>query len=378
MTTTPMSLHLLLRSQLEALREHGFAVKCLCAPGNWVSELRADGFDLDLIKMERELAPLQDVATLGRLVRYLRETKPDIINTHTPKAGLLGPLAARIARVPVIIHTVHGLLFHDEMPLPQQVLGFGAEAFTALSAQYLFFQSREDLETAVKLRFVPRDHAHYIGNGINVEHFRKDLARPRTTMREELNIPESALVIGTVCRLVYEKGLLELIEAASTIRKHHPNAVFVVIGPRELDQNDAVTEADIARAERDLGFRFLGFRKDTRDLYNMMDVFVLPSHREGIPRALMEAAATEVPSVATRIRGIREVVVDGQTGVLVEARNAASLTEGLLRILADPAQRQAWALAGAARIREHFSQKAYDRRVVEGIEQAWRRRKRGH
>jgi glycosyltransferase involved in cell wall biosynthesis len=333
--TSDVSVRLLLLDQIKALEADGHQVTAVCAPGPWVESVRRAGVRVETIAMEREIAPLHDVRSTVALARLFRRHKFDVVHTHTPKAGLIGPLAARLAGVPHIVHTIHGLLFHDRMTRMRQTIFWIPEKITATFCDRLLSQSWEDIERAVRSRLCSRKKISYLGNGIDVAHFALQAIHGRTETLREVGLQASDFVVGCVGRLVREKGFMELFAAAETLTARDGQIKFVVIGPRETDQNDALDAKYMDDLQRRGVVRFVNWCDDMRQWYAAMDIFVLPSYREGIPRACMEAAAMRLPVAASDIRGCREVVLDGDTGLLVPPRNIPRLVEAIERLHED-------------------------------------------
>lgn len=333
--TSSMSVRLLLLDQIKALQADGHDVVAVCAPGTWVESVRSAGVTVLTVPMEREIAPLRDLRSMAALMTCFRQHKFDVVHTHTPKAGLIGPIAARMAGVPQIVHTVHGLLFHDRMSRLRQSIFWVPEKITATFCDRILSQSREDVERAVHSRLCSRDKISYIGNGIDVARFAPQATYERSQKLREVGLQHSDFVVGSVGRLVEEKGFRELFAAAETLTTRYPQLKFVVIGPRETDQNDALNNDYMDELQRRGVVRFVNWCDDVRPWYAAMDLFVLPSYREGIPRACMEAAAMTRPIVASDIRGCREVVIDGETGLLVPPRDVPQLVDAIERLYQD-------------------------------------------
>ena len=324
-----MSVRLLLLDQIKALQADGHDVVAVCAPGPWVESVRSAGVTVHTVPMEREIAPLRDLRSMAALTRCFREHKFDVVHTHTPKAGLIGPIAARLAGVPQIVHTVHGLLFHDRMTPLRQSIFWLPEKITATFCHRILSQSREDVERAVRSHLCSRRKISYIGNGIDVSRFELESNYDRSQKLREVGLHPGDFVVGSVGRLVEEKGFRELFAAAELLSSRHTQVKFVVIGPRETDQNDALDNDYMDDLQRRGVVRFVNWCDDVRPWLAAMDLFVLPSYREGIPRACMEAAAMMRPIVASDIRGCREVVVNGETGLLVPPRDIPQLVEAI-------------------------------------------------
>lgn len=371
LTTTDISLELLLGPQLSAFIDAGYEVIGVSAPGPFVEAIEARGVThVPLANATRSMAPHKDLLAIGELARLFRRLRPDIVHTHNPKPGLYGRIAARLARVPVIVNTVHGLYAQPEDPWTRRWPVYGLERLASTCSQAELVQNEEDLETLSKVLRVPGRKLTLLGNGIDLERFTAGAAATasavgttggtRAAVRQELGLPADAVVVGAVGRLVIEKGYVELLEAWAKVRAIHPEAVLVVVGPDDDAKADALPAGLIERA-RGERIRFLGMRDDVHDLYHAMDIYVLASHREGFPRSAMEAAACGLPIVATDIRGCRQVVDDGITGVLVPVRDPQRLADALADLIGDTTRRQTMSQAAVERAAEHFDQ----RRVID-------------
>jgi len=358
-TTVDLSLRFLLLGQLQAYRDAGFETIGVSAPGPWVTELRESGIaHLAVPSLRRKQAPLADLKAFATLVNVLRRTRPTIVHTHTPKAGVLGRIAARLAGVPIVINTVHGFYVSDASPVFRRAVLF-LERVAARCSDFEFCQSAEDLVLLRQLGVIDPRRSAYLGNGIDLRTFDPERI-DRRTARARLNIPAEAVVVGTVGRLVWEKGYREFFAMAEALRGSDPNVVILAVGPLEPGKEDAVP----SRVVDDVGgrgvVRFLGMRTDMPELYAAMDIFVLPSYREGFPRAAIEAAAMGLPLVATDIRGCREVVAEARNGFLVPPRDSGLLVDRVRRLIADTGLRARLAQESRRRALAEFD----ERRIV--------------
>jgi glycosyltransferase involved in cell wall biosynthesis len=366
LTTTDISLELLLGPQLEAFAAAGYEVLGVSAPGPFVEALRARGIrHVPLAHATRAVAPHRDLAALGELWRLFRRLRPEVVHTHNPKPGVYGRLAARAAGVPVVVNTVHGLYATPEDRWARRAAVYTLERLAATCSDAELVQNPEDLATLRRVLRVPAAKLVLLGNGVDLDRFGRRAhperwAARRARVRAGWGLDDRAVVVGAVGRLVLEKGYAELFAAWDQIRAAHPDAVLVVAGPVDADKADAVPADLLARAEA-AGVRLLGLRDDVEDLYCAMDLYVLASHREGFPRSAMEAAASGLPIVATDIRGCRQVVDDGVTGLLVPVRDAAALAAAVGRLVADGDLRRRMGDAAAARAEAEFDQ----RRVID-------------
>lgn len=360
-TTTDISLALLLGPQLSAFADAGFEVFGVSAPGPFVAELEATGIrHIALRHSTRSVSPIGDIRAAGELFALLHRLRPDIVHTHNPKPGIYGRLGGKVARVPVVVNTVHGLYATAEDSRARRALVYGFERLAATCSDAELVQNEEDLATLMALH-VPADRLHLLGNGIDLDRFapgpRAEAARRR--VRAELGVDDTTVVVGAVGRLVWEKGYGELFAAAQRLRERCPEVTVVVAGPSEPAKADGIVPAALAAAASS-GVRFLGYRSDVEDLYATFDIYVLASYREGFPRSAMEAAAMGLPIVATDIRGNRQVVEDGITGLLVPPRDAKALTDAVARLSGDSSLRAKMGWAAVAKAKLEFDQ----RRVI--------------
>ena len=353
-----MSLELLLGPQLRAFADAGYEVIAASSPGRYVADLERSGIrHVALRHATRAFAPHRDLAALFELRSRFLELRPDIVHTHNPKPGVYGRLAARWARVPAVVNTVHGLYALPSDPWGKRALAYGVERAAAACSQVELVQNPEDLLVLQKLG-VRREKLTLLGNGIDLDRFdpaRIDVATA-AMLRHEVGDGPDDVVCGVVGRLVWEKGYRDFFNAATQLRRRIPHLKFVVVGPSDPRKRDAVTDVDLRRAEAEANIRFLGLRDDIAALYAAMDLYALASRREGWPRSAMEAAAMGLPIVATDIRGCRQVVEHGVTGILVPARDAEALADAIESLARDPGARQRMGRAAQRKARREFDQ----------------------
>jgi glycosyltransferase involved in cell wall biosynthesis len=358
-TTSAMSLRYLLLNQLGALRERGYAVTGVSSPGEDVATLEASGIAHRPVAMTRRFTPIRDLRALVALLGTMRREGFTIVHAHNPKPGLLAQLAARLAGVPVVVNTLHGFYFHDGMGPWARRFYVTLERVAALCSDVILSQNEEDVTTALREGIVKPHRIKLLGNGIDLRRF--DPARlPRDTrrlVRASLGIAEDAPVVGFVGRLVAEKGVPELLRAARLVREWVPDTVFLLVGGSDEEKPgnlspDAARAAGVADA-----CVFTGVRHDLPELYRAMDVFALPSHREGFPRAAMEAAAMGLPCVVSDVRGCRQVVAQGENGLLVPARDEGALAKALAELLLAPSLARLLGTEGQRRAQRDFDER---------------------
>ncbi len=357
-TTTDISLELLLGPQLEAFAAAGWDVIGASAPGEHVAALEARGIRHEPVHhLTRSMDPRSDLRAARELYGLFRRLRPDVAHTHNPKPGWLGRPAARAARVPAVVNTVHGLYAQPTDPWARRSVVAVLERGAAAASHAELVQNPEDVAT-LRSWGVPRRRLTTLGNGIDLDRFerREAMAGERAQLRSEWGIDDDVPVVVTVGRLVAEKGYRELFEAHRRLRDAGSNHELVVVGPADTAKADGLTEAELDRATDD-GVRLAGYSDRPERYYAAADLFVLASYREGFPRAAMEASAMGLPVVATDIRGCRQVVDEGRTGLLVAPRNAAALTAALEALLGDPDRRAAMGTGAASRARTEFDQR---------------------
>jgi glycosyltransferase involved in cell wall biosynthesis len=372
-TTVDMSLVLLLGPQLRAFADAGMEVIGVSAPGPFVAQLESWGIRHEpLHHATRSVAVGRDVLALAELWRLFRRLRPDIVHTHNPKPGLYGRVAARAAGVPGIVNTVHGLYASPEDSIARRSLVYALERSASLCSGAELVQNPEDLAILARLG-VPRGKLVQLGNGVDLHRFRphqNGLARRRA--REMFGIAADATVVGTVARLVWQKGFAELFAAAERLRRTHPNLVFLVVGGPDAAKADALSPEELAAARHRGHFVFAGERDDIEDVYSAIDLFVLPSHREGFPRSAMEAAASGLPVIATDIRGCRQAVTHGQTGLLTPLRDPERLAMAISELADDADLRQRMGAAGRRKAEAEFDDQAVIAKTLEVYERVLR------
>ncbi len=360
LTTTDMSLDWLLGPQLRAYAEAGYEVIGMSAPGPHVATLEAMGVrHVPVPAFTRSTKPLDDLRAFVQLVRLLRQVRPHILHTHNPKPGVLGRIAGRLARVPLVVNTQHGLYAQPGDRWQRRWPVYAVERVAAAFGHVELVQNEEDVQTLVRTLRVPARKVRLLGNGIDLHRFDRAAIDPgaRARLRGEWGIADGEVVCGTVGRLVVEKGIVELVDAAALLHTRGVPARLVVVGPTDTDKADALPPDLMSNAAAS-GVVFTGRRDDMPECYAAFDLFVTASWREGFPRAAMEAAAMGLPAVATDIRGNRQVVVPGTTGLAVPVRNASALAEACGQLVGDVGLRASMGAAAAARAAAEFGDRA--------------------
>lgn len=368
LTTTDESLELLLGPQLRSFAAAGYDVHTASAPGPFVERLVADGIQHHpLVRSTRSMDLRGDLAAARELGSLIRRLRPDILHTHNPKPGVYGRILGRMLRVPVVINTVHGFYATaTDRPAKRRVV-YSLERLAAAFSHLELIQSREDLALLARWR-VPADRLQHLGNGIDLDRFHPD-PDDRREVRAELGIADDEIAVLSVGRMVREKGFPELIEAARLLQVSHPHVRLLFVGGLDDQKHDHIARDEIAKAMDGTNCQWLGRRSDVERLYRAADIFVLASHREGFPRAAMEAAASGLPVIATDIRGCREVVDHQQNGLLVEVRQPTALAEAIGQLVDSAGTRAAFGRASSSKATSTFD----DQLIIDRTLAAYRR-----
>jgi lipopolysaccharide/colanic/teichoic acid biosynthesis glycosyltransferase/glycosyltransferase involved in cell wall biosynthesis len=358
--THSVTARMLLRGQLAWLRGRGHEVSLIASPGPALDEVaHTQGVRTVGVPIEREIRPLADLASLARLVGALRALRPQVVNASTPKAGLLGTLAATIARVPVRVYTLRGLRLETARGLQARALN-AAERVACTLAHEVVCVSESLRRRAIEEGLVSPDRARVLGggssNGVDAERFRpRAAADPEVAeLRDRLGIPAGAPVVGFVGRFTHDKGIADLWRAfEQVVLPRVPEARLLLVG--EPEAGDPVDPAVLAALERHPRVVRSGrFVPDTAPYYAVMQVLAFPSYREGFPNAPLEAAAAGLPVAGFVATGTVDAVVAEVTGTLVPQGDWRALGGALVRYLEDEALARAHGQAGRARAARDF------------------------
>ncbi len=357
----------------ESLAQQGYAVHAVFSPEPDVACAMTPGpVIVHRVAIARSLSPLALVRAVLALRRLFVQERFSVVHVHTPVAAIAGRFAARLAGVPVVLYTAHGFYFHDQMPSPLRWAHIALEWLLARLTTEIFTVSAEDAAIARRLRFLPAHRIHSIGNGVSSTRFAPATLDQRQTSRDRFGLRHDGLVIGIVARLVAEKGYPQLLAAFEQIAAAEPRAQLLICGSRLASDHAAGIDDLLASLQQSRPQQLVlaGELEDVEQAYQAMDVFCLPSWREGLPYTILEAMMSGLPVVATTIRGCREAVVPGVTGLLVPPRQSQPLAEALLELLVDAPRRQQMGAAGRARALAQYEAKAVMGRQLELVHQA--------
>ena len=343
-TTVPISFKVLLKGQLRFMVSNGFDVKGVSSEGEELKEiLENEGIVMEAINMSRKITPFQDLKSLWEMWNFLRKEKPQIVHTHTPKAGIIGMLAARLAGVPHRLHTVAGLPLMEATGIKRKILNF-VEKLTYSSATRVYPNSKGLYDFILQNNFTQSNKLKIIANGssngINTTFFSPAQVSEieKVALREKLNIQPDDFVFVFVGRIVSDKGINELIKAFSELKTAENNELtsikLLLVGGLESDL-DPLHPETLAEINQNKGIISAGFQQDVRPFFAISDALAFPSYREGFPNVVMQAGAMGLPSIVSDINGCNEIIVEGENGLIIPPKNVEKLKEKMLTLAKD-------------------------------------------
>lgn len=348
---------------IDAQLLNGDEVVVVCSDDEYISELRGSGYKIKTLSISRGMNPLKHIYSIWLIYRFFSKENFDLVHVHTPVAALVGRVAAWISRVPVVVYTAHGFYFHDDMKAIKRLFFIWLERLAGNFTSILFTQSAEDAKTAVIEKIMPQDKVFEIGNGVDVTRFNPEIKIPSKKLKLELGLKEDHFIVGMIGRQVKEKGIIELLEAAKLLINKYEDIGFIIVGERLESDHAEEVGSSIKRFQKLLKGRivFTGMRSDIPQLLKIIDLFTLPSWREGMPRTIIEAMMMGLPVVATDIRGSREEVVHGETGLLVPVRSPEDLADAIELIYKDREKAKKMGISGRKKALKQFNEK----RIIE-------------
>lgn len=361
-TTVPQSLSFL-AGQVGSMKAKGINVEAISSPGELLNKFgRDEKIKVYGIDMPRRITPARDLVALYKVFKQLRLSRPSIVHAHTPKGGLLGMIGAFLARVPVRIYNIHGLPFMTARGYKRFLLRWTEKVSCALAHQVFCVSDsissvavKEGLCREAKVKVLLKGSINGIDamSAFNPANISEETMR---NLRQRHSIPDGALVMGFIGRIVRDKGLIELLHAWQQLRGEFPELHLLIIGRAE--PQDPIP-ADIKQTLlSDPRCHAIGEIEDVSPFYRIIDIVVLPTYREGLPLVPLESASMETPVVATRIPGCIDAVVDGATGTLVPPYNAEELANAIRLYLKNKELRNLHGRAGRERILRDFKQDA--------------------
>ncbi len=332
-----MSLEKLLEGQLAFMKDH-FEVVAISADKERLGTYgNSEGVRIFHLELTRKITPLKDFAAVFKLYQFLKKEKPSIVHTHTPKAGIVGMMAAWLANVPNRLHTVAGLPLMEAQGLKRKILNF-VEKLTYRFATKVYPNSRGLYEFIISEKFTVPEKLSIIGqgssNGIDTSDFDPTLFTEdsKTFLRKELGIPQNHFVFIFVGRLVKDKGINELVAAFLNFANSNSNISLLLVGPFESTLDPLLPET-LSQIEHHQRIHSVGYQNDVRAYFSISEALVFPSYREGFPNVVMQAGAMGLPSIVTDINGCNEIIDNGANGLIVSPKSVEEL-ETAMKLLA--------------------------------------------
>ncbi len=357
--TVPLSLDLFCRGLLRELSAD-YEVIALSSPGKELDQLaRREEVRTIVVPMQRCMTPWKDVVSLFRLICIFRKERPQLVHSMTPKAGLLSMMAARIAKVPVRVHTFTGLLFPTADGWRQKLFML-TDRITCACATHIIAEGagvRNDL----KHYGITRKEIRVLGNGnvrgINLQYYTRtpEVIAQTFAIRQKLDIQKGQFTFIFAGRLVGDKGINELVEAFCNLRVVHPNIHLILVGEEEK-KTDPLKEATRSKMLTTKNIHCVEWQADVRSWYTAADALVFPSYREGFPNVVLEAGAMGLPSIVTDINGAREIIREKENGIIIPPRNKTALYNAMKRWVEHPSEAEHYGMNARTLVASRYEQ----------------------
>jgi len=368
-TTVPISLEKLLENQARFFKTF-YSVTLVSSQKEQLQRLaKEQGVNHFSLEMTRKITPLQDLRCLLQLIRFLRKDKPHIVHTHTPKAGIVGMLAAFIAGVPLRMHTVAGLPLMEAKGLKKSILN-AVERLTYRCATHVYPNARGLMDFIQEKKLAGKTPLKCIGNGssngIDLTYFNPERVSKEQEMsfREKWNISKDDFVFLFIGRLVGDKGVNELVAAFEQLANKIPNAKLLLVGPQEPTL-DPLKQVTIASIEKNPKIVSTAYQQDVRPFLKMAQVFVFPSYREGFPNVVLQAGAMGIPCIVSDINGCNEIIENEVNGLIVPPKSIQPLSEKMYSLYKDPKKRATFIDRTKERIATNFERTHYWKLLLE-------------
>jgi glycosyltransferase involved in cell wall biosynthesis len=360
-STETYSLNILLKGQLNYMTKQGIEVFMASSPDENVSYLEeqqnAKFFPLPL---SRELTPIKDLIALYHTIRLIIKLKPQIVHTHSPKAGIVGMLAAFLCGVPVKVHTVAGLPLMEATGSKRKLLNL-VESLTYWCADWVLPNSNELKNFIIDKKLTSNvSKVRVIGNGssngIDLKYFSvsPEMKLAAEEFKKKHAISTESVILTFMGRLANYKGVNELVEAFLQLQKKHDNLILLLVGG--IEELNPLKDSTKLQLTNNKSIIAVGHQKDVRKFLAVSDIFVFPSYREGFPQALMQASAMSLPSVATNINGCNEIIQDGISGILIQPKNIEDITTACSKLIEDKNVRKTMGQSAYVHVAHNFEQ----------------------
>lgn len=331
-TTVPVSLKTLLKGQHRFMSENGFEVVGVSSKGQELEGVKNDeNIRVVALEMTRTISPFSDLKSLWNFYKLCKKEKPLIVHSHTPKAGIVGMLGAKLAGVPIRLHTVAGLPLMEEKGIKRKILDF-VEKLTYACATKVYPNSKGLYDFILENKFTSTEKLKVIGkgssNGIDTEEFNPSVVQEITkeNLRISLGINKNDFIFLFVGRLVKDKGVNELVNAFQELNKRYKNIHLVLVGRYE-DDLDPLQNKTMKSIKTNPNIHAVGYKHNVIDYFGFADVLTFPSYREGFPNVVMQAASMQLNAIVSDINGCNEIIENGVNGWIVDVKNEIALRE---------------------------------------------------
>lgn len=339
-TTVPVSLKILLKGQHRFMSENGFEVIGVSGKGQLLQDVQ-DEESIRVVELEmlRTISIIKDLKALWIFYKLCKKEKPSIVHSHTPKAGIIGMLGAKLAGVPIRLHTVAGLPLMETSGARRKVLDF-VERLTYASATRVYPNSIGLYDYIVEQKYTKLDKLKVIANGssngIDTSHFdpKQISSAQKTQLRNDLGIEEIDFVYIFVGRMVGDKGINELVKAFKRLNKSVYRIKLLLVGPFETEL-DPLQQQTLEEIKENISIIYVGFQQDVRPYFAISDCLVFPSYREGFPNVVMQAGLMNLPCIVTNITGCNEIIIEGENGTIIPVKNSEALAQAMRKMISD-------------------------------------------
>jgi glycosyltransferase involved in cell wall biosynthesis len=369
-TTVPATIKAFFGNQLRFLQEHGYQATLITSSegtGQDFGQGLPEGVKIEYVEMSRVIRPLDDMKAFFKILKIIRHGDYDIVQYVSPKGSLFGSIAAWIARVPVRLLLLWGLYYVTQNGFKKYVYKYITKLTFYLST-HVASDSNGNCRVAVQEKLCPQNKidvvAHGSANGVDIERFNPDRLAPfRDEIRKKHQIPLDAFVFGTIAAIVGDKGINELIAAFVEIAEKYPNTCLLYVG--QTAEKNPVKPETLKQIDNHKRIIHVGWQAEPEKYMAAMDVFVLPTYREGFGVVNIEASAMRLPVISTDVPGPQESIVNGQTGILVPAGEVPPLMDAMKLFLDCPLYLKKYGQAGRKRVQEYYEQKKLWQAILE-------------
>jgi len=378
-SNTDFSLHNFRMGLIKALLEKGYRLYLICPYGKYIEKLKRVDVQYSPIDLDRKgVNPIEDLKTLLQLYRIFKREKFDVVHNFTIKPNIYGNIAAKLAKIPIIINSVTGLGYvFTEKGIKNNVLKWIVVNLYKIAFKFsnkVIFLNQDDLELFKRYKIIDRHKVLVIkGEGVNTEKFSLQNVDKAgiEKLYNELGISQHcpSAIVTLIARLIWHKGIREFVEAAKILKKKYPDVLFLLVGPIDTGNPAAVSKDYIEEAEEGGAVKYIGKRDDIREILYISDVVTLPSYREGIPRVLLEAMSMEKPIVTTNTIGCREVVEEGKNGFLVPVKNPVALADAIERLINNKELRVRFGKCGRGKVLKEFDERIVVKKTMQVYEE---------